>query len=300
MAIAWLYRRQYSDAGLQMLTVVDPGGLRAAGQALAAALAMVPVSLLLAVPSSSVWMFLVAAIASVAYVAATMRFAVARDDASARGLLLVSLGSLLSILVAAVAFGAAFLGASATGMLAQVLQHGGRRWQVADFDDFAAVEKAHRSMGLSGIHAGADCPGLPQNCQPDCCAAVSTNASFLALQVPIASSESKLVLLAVVRCCVPDSPVVIAVLKIEPHFGRTCLALCAVQFCSAAAIECFGFYSTLLDTFEPTPFPPKLAMFSKPMLVEFLPNARFQCLGWPMLCSIAPSADHPSTVLVAV
>jgi protoheme IX farnesyltransferase len=105
MAIAWLYRRQYSDAGLRMLTVVDPGGLRAAGQALAAALAMVPVSLLLAVPSASVWMFLVAAIASVAYVAATIRFAVARDDASARGLLLVSLGSLLSILVAAVTCG---------------------------------------------------------------------------------------------------------------------------------------------------------------------------------------------------
>jgi protoheme IX farnesyltransferase len=105
MAIAWLYRRQYSDAGLRMLTVVDPGGLRAAGQALAAALAMVPVSLLLAVPSASVWMFLVAATASVAYVAATMRFAVARDDASARGLLLVSLASLLAILVAAVACG---------------------------------------------------------------------------------------------------------------------------------------------------------------------------------------------------
>ena len=105
MAIAWLYRKQYSDAGLRMLTVVDPGGLRAAGQALAAALAMVPVSLLLAVPSASVWMFLVAAVASVAYVAATIRFAVARDDASARGLLLVSLASLVAILVAAVVCG---------------------------------------------------------------------------------------------------------------------------------------------------------------------------------------------------
>jgi protoheme IX farnesyltransferase len=105
MAIAWLYRRQYSDAGLKMLTVVDPGGLRAAGQALAAALAMVPVSLLLAVPSASVWMFLVAATSSVAYVAATMRFAVSRDDTSARGLLMVSLASLAAILVAAVACG---------------------------------------------------------------------------------------------------------------------------------------------------------------------------------------------------
>ena len=50
-------------------------------------------------------LFLVAATASVAYVAATMRFAVARDDASARGLLMVSLASLAAILVAAVACG---------------------------------------------------------------------------------------------------------------------------------------------------------------------------------------------------
>ncbi len=105
MAIAWLYRGQYADAGLRMLTVVDPGGLRAAGQALAAALAMVPVSLIVAVPSASVPLFLVSAAASTAYVAATIRFAVRRDDSSARGLLLTSLLSLLSILVAAVACG---------------------------------------------------------------------------------------------------------------------------------------------------------------------------------------------------
>ena len=106
MAIAWLYRGQYADAGLRMLTVVDPGGLRAAGQALAAALAMVPVSLLLAVPSSSVPLFLVAAAASVSYVVATMRFAVRRDDVSARGLLLVSLAALVALLTGAVLCGA--------------------------------------------------------------------------------------------------------------------------------------------------------------------------------------------------
>lgn len=105
MAIAWLYRGQYADAGLRMLTVVDPGGLRAAGQALAAALAMVPVSLLVALPSASVPLFLVAAVASTAYVAATIRFAVRRDEGSARGLLFTSLLSLLSILVAAVVCG---------------------------------------------------------------------------------------------------------------------------------------------------------------------------------------------------
>ena len=39
MAIAWLYRKQYGLAGLKMLTVTDPSGLRAAGQSLAASLA---------------------------------------------------------------------------------------------------------------------------------------------------------------------------------------------------------------------------------------------------------------------
>jgi protoheme IX farnesyltransferase len=105
MAIAWLYRRQYEAAGLKMLTVVDPSGLRAAGQSLAAALAMVPASLVLAVPSGSIRLFLAAAVASIVYVAAAIRFAVRRDDASARVLLFTSLGSLLGLLTAAVAFG---------------------------------------------------------------------------------------------------------------------------------------------------------------------------------------------------
>lgn len=105
MAIAWLYRRQYEAAGLKMLTVVDPSGLRAAGQSLAAALAMVPASLVLAVPSGSIRLFLAAAVASIVYVAAAIRFAVRRDDASARILLFTSLGSLLGLLTAAVVFG---------------------------------------------------------------------------------------------------------------------------------------------------------------------------------------------------
>ena len=105
MAIAWLYRRQYDAAGLKMLTVVDPSGLRAAGQSLAAALAMVPASLVLAVPSGSIRLFLAAAVASIVYVVASIRFAVRRDDASARVLLFTSLSSLLGLLTAAVAFG---------------------------------------------------------------------------------------------------------------------------------------------------------------------------------------------------
>jgi len=105
MAIAWLYRSQYAAAGLRMLTVDDPSGLRAAGQSLAAALAMIPVSLVLAVPSGSVRLFLAAAVAALVYCGAAVGFAIRRDDTSARRLLLVSLGSLLALLTAAVLFG---------------------------------------------------------------------------------------------------------------------------------------------------------------------------------------------------
>lgn len=105
MAIAWLYRRQYAAAGLQMLTVTDPTGLRAAGQSLAAALAMVPVSLMLAVPSGSIRLFLTAATASIVYATAAGWFAIQRDDRAARLLLLTSLGVLLVLLTAAIAFG---------------------------------------------------------------------------------------------------------------------------------------------------------------------------------------------------
>jgi len=105
MAIAWLYRSHYAAAGMRMLTVVDPTGLRAAGQALAAALALLPAALVLAVPSGSVRMFLSAAVCGTVYLVATIRFAVRRDDAAARVLLLSSLGSLLGLLTAAVVFG---------------------------------------------------------------------------------------------------------------------------------------------------------------------------------------------------
>ena len=105
MAIAWLYRTQYAAAGSRMLTVVDPSGLRAAGQAVAAAVSLLPAALVLAVPSGSIRMFLAAAVAGTVYLLASIRFAVRRDDASARFLLLTSLGSLLGLLAAAIVFG---------------------------------------------------------------------------------------------------------------------------------------------------------------------------------------------------
>lgn len=105
MAIAWLYRHQYADAGMKMLTVVDPSGLRAAGQSLAAAILLMPAALVLAVPSGSIQMFLSAAVAGTVYLVATVQFAVRRDDVSARFLLLASLGALFGLLAAAALFG---------------------------------------------------------------------------------------------------------------------------------------------------------------------------------------------------
>ena len=105
MAIAWLYRHQYAAAGMRMLTVDDPTGLRAGGQALAAALAMVPVSLFLAVLSGSPRLFFAEAFAAGIYVAATTHFAIRRDDIAARRLLMASLGTLAAVMLAVVVFG---------------------------------------------------------------------------------------------------------------------------------------------------------------------------------------------------
>ncbi len=105
MAIAWIYRAQYAAGGMRMLTVVDPTGLRAAGQSLAAAILLMPAALVLAVPSGSVRMFLSAAVAGSVYLVATVQFAVRRDDVSARFLLLSSLGALFGLLAAVAVFG---------------------------------------------------------------------------------------------------------------------------------------------------------------------------------------------------
>jgi heme o synthase len=94
MAIAWLYRADYARGGQRMLTVVDPTGLRAGGQALVAALALVPVSLVPAMSPQagspgvySAWAILL----GVGQVIAATLFLIHRDDRSARRLLRASL-----------------------------------------------------------------------------------------------------------------------------------------------------------------------------------------------------------------
>ena len=94
MAIAWLHRADYARAGQRMLTVVDPTGMRAAGQAIVAALALIPVSLVPALSpaagSPMIYGFWTLAL-GIGQAAAAVLFLVERDDRSARWLLRASL-----------------------------------------------------------------------------------------------------------------------------------------------------------------------------------------------------------------
>ncbi|HTQ37518.1 MAG TPA: heme o synthase [Pirellulales bacterium] len=99
MAIAWIYRHQYSAAGLQMLTVVDSTGRRAGAQAVLGALALAPISLLPALQMPS-RVYLAGALSlSIAYLAAAVLFCWRRDQRSARFLLQTSLVYLPVLLI---------------------------------------------------------------------------------------------------------------------------------------------------------------------------------------------------------
>jgi protoheme IX farnesyltransferase len=94
MAIAWLHRADYARAGQQMLTVVDPTGLRAGAQALVAAMVLVPVSLVPALSpqaGSAAVYCLWAVLLGAGQLAVAFMFLIHRDDISARRLLRASL-----------------------------------------------------------------------------------------------------------------------------------------------------------------------------------------------------------------
>jgi protoheme IX farnesyltransferase len=107
MAIAWMYRGQYEQAGLRMLTVVDPTGRQAALQAVTTCLTLLPVSLVpaLLTAGGGFWPYLAITLAlGVAQLALSMLFLVQRTDHSARRLLrgtLIYLPALLLCLVLA-------------------------------------------------------------------------------------------------------------------------------------------------------------------------------------------------------
>jgi protoheme IX farnesyltransferase len=87
MAIAWMYRDDYATAGFPMLPVVEPGGRRAARQAVVYSAALLPVSVtptLTGIAGSAY--FLAAAVLSLLLLALAVRFARARNDRTARAL----------------------------------------------------------------------------------------------------------------------------------------------------------------------------------------------------------------------
>ncbi|MEZ6102082.1 MAG: heme o synthase [Pirellulaceae bacterium] len=100
MAIAWLYRRQYANAGIQMITVTDPTGRRAGHQALLGAIAVIPVSLVPAAlsPPSLVYL-LVATALGVIQLGCAIRFTIRQDELTSRRLLHISLVYLPAVLI---------------------------------------------------------------------------------------------------------------------------------------------------------------------------------------------------------
>ena len=115
MAIAWLCRRQYDEAGFQMTTTLEPTGRRAGWQSVAG-MAMLTLCLiaLAVILTSGAWLATAALIgflllATYPMTAAAVRFALRRDDLTARRLLRASLlqlpGSLMLLTIAALIFG---------------------------------------------------------------------------------------------------------------------------------------------------------------------------------------------------
>jgi protoheme IX farnesyltransferase len=102
MAIAWLYRRDYAQAGYKMLTVVEPSGRRAGWQAVLSALALVPVSIvpLLGLPGAGSVLYVVGALLlGLGQLALAAAFWQRATDVRARLLLRASLVYLPTLLV---------------------------------------------------------------------------------------------------------------------------------------------------------------------------------------------------------
>jgi heme o synthase len=101
MAIAWLYRDDYSKAGFPLLPVIEPDGRSTGQQALLYAAALLPVSLVPAFVGVSGEIYLIVALVlGLALLAISARFAWQRDDRSARWLFFGSITYLPLIWIA--------------------------------------------------------------------------------------------------------------------------------------------------------------------------------------------------------
>jgi heme o synthase len=100
-AIAWMYKDDYHDAGLRMVSANDSSGRRTGIHAVVSALALLPVSLLPAwIGHSGLFYAVIAGFLSLVFIAAAIRFARRPDRLRARALFLTSIIYLPLILTA--------------------------------------------------------------------------------------------------------------------------------------------------------------------------------------------------------
>jgi protoheme IX farnesyltransferase len=100
MAIAWIYRSQYAQAGMRMLPVVDATGVRAGAQAVMAAAALLPISLLPVIYTpGALWYVAAVMLLGLAQLWCAVAFCVHRNEVAARALLRASLVYLPALLV---------------------------------------------------------------------------------------------------------------------------------------------------------------------------------------------------------
>jgi heme o synthase len=101
MAIAWLYREQYSEAGFRMLTKEEPTGIAAGWHALVPAILLIPLSIYVLHPmSAATWVVACfGAIACLGQAGSAGRFLRDRNDLTARKLLRSSLVYLPAIMM---------------------------------------------------------------------------------------------------------------------------------------------------------------------------------------------------------
>ncbi len=104
MAIAWLYRRQFAEAGVRLATVVDPSGKIAGWFAVIGAIALLPVSLAPAIYGPMGWTCgTLAALLGLGYLIFTYIFFRRPEDLAARHLLWASLVYLPLVLIVLIA-----------------------------------------------------------------------------------------------------------------------------------------------------------------------------------------------------
>jgi heme o synthase len=101
MAIAWLYRKQFADAGIRLATVVDPSGRIAGWFAVAGAILLLPASLAPAVFVPMGWGYgAIAGLLGLGYLLFSLVFFRRSGDVAARRLLCASLVYLPLLLMA--------------------------------------------------------------------------------------------------------------------------------------------------------------------------------------------------------